>query len=149
MAASNPGSVFQRAMVNMKKYEYLEHPADLKICAYGKTLPELFINAALAMTNFLFEVKETKIQKTKTVQMEADNLEDLLINWLAEILYLSDTNHQACVEFKIKTFDEKKIVAEVGMISAEAKDDIKAVTYSELNINKIDEGWKAIFVCDT
>jgi len=133
----------------MKKYEYLEHPADLKICAYGKTLPELFINAALAMTNFLYEIKETQIAKTETVQVKADNLEDLLINWLAEILYLSDTNYLACVDFKIKTFDEKKIIAEVGMTSAEAKDDIKAVTYSELKVKKIDDGWEAVFVCDT
>lgn len=132
----------------MKKYEYLEHPADLKIRAVGKKLPELFINAARAITNFLYEVGETKIIKTQTVEVSADNLENLLMNWLAEILYLSDANHLACIDFKALSMDEKKFVAEVGMTQASPKDDIKAITYSELRVQKIDDCWEAVFVCD-
>jgi len=132
----------------MKKYEYLEHPADLKIRAFGKTRSELFVNAARSITNFLYEVKETKITKTEIVEVTADNLENLLMNWLAEILYLSDANHLACVNFKVLSMDEKKIVAEVGMTQASPKDDIKAITYSELKVKKVDDIWEAIFVCD-
>ncbi|MGD9153157.1 MAG: archease [Gammaproteobacteria bacterium] len=132
----------------MKKYEYLEHPADLKVRAFGKTLPKLFINAACAITNFLYEVEETQVTKTEKVQVEANNLEDLFINWLTEILYLSDTNHLACVNFEIESFDEKRLVIDVGMISAAAKDDIKAITYSELRVKKNNDIWEAVFVCD-
>lgn len=132
----------------MKKYEYLEHPADIKIRAFGETLPKLFINAACAVTNFLYEVKETQVTKTEKVQVEAANLEDLFINWLTEILYLSDANHLACVNFEIKTFDEKRILVGVGMVAAVAKDDIKAITYSELSVKKTNDHWEAIFVCD-
>ncbi|MGD9107796.1 MAG: archease [Gammaproteobacteria bacterium] len=133
----------------MKKYEYLEHPADLKIRAFGETLPKLFINAACAVTNFLYEVvEEAQVTKTEKVQVEAANLEDLFINWLTEILYLSDANHLACVNFEIETFAEKKLVADVGMISATAKDDIKAITYSELSVKKTNDIWEAVFVCD-
>jgi SHS2 domain-containing protein len=132
----------------MKKFEYLEHPADLKVRAFGKTLAELFINAAQALTNFLYEVKEAQIIKTEIIEISADNLENLLMNWLAEILYLSDANHLACVDFKITSMDEKKIMAEVGMTKALPKDDIKAITYSELSVKKVDGGWEAVFVCD-
>lgn len=132
----------------MKKYEYLDHPADLKIRAFGKTLPKLFINAAFAITNFLYKVEGNQVIATEKVQIEAVNLEDLFINWLTEILYLSDANHLACVNFEMKAFDEKKLVADIGMISATAKDDIKAITYSELSVKKNNDIWEAIFVCD-
>jgi SHS2 domain-containing protein len=44
--------------------------------------------------------------------------------------------------------DEKKAMMEIGMAQASPKDDIKAITYSELKVKKIDDGWEAIFVCD-
>lgn len=132
----------------MKKYEYLEHPADLKIRAFGKTLSELFVNCARAITDFLYEVNTAKIIKTEIIEVTADNLENLLMNWLAEILYLSDANHLACVDFNISSMDGKKITAKVGMVQASPKDDIKAITYSELSVKKTDNHWEAVFVCD-
>ncbi|PIR90405.1 hypothetical protein COU04_00035, partial [bacterium (Candidatus Gribaldobacteria) CG10_big_fil_rev_8_21_14_0_10_33_41] len=36
-----------------KKYEILEHKADLKIRAFGKTKQELFLNMLLGMTSGL------------------------------------------------------------------------------------------------
>ena len=38
-----------------KQYEYLEHTADVKFLAYGKTLEEVFENAALAMFNVMID----------------------------------------------------------------------------------------------
>ena len=37
----------------MKKYEILPHPAELRLRIYGKTLEELFINAAFALAETL------------------------------------------------------------------------------------------------
>lgn len=132
----------------MKKYEYLEHPADLKIRAFGGTLSELFINSALAITNFLYKIEKTTEVKIEIIELHADGVENLLVNWLAEILFLSDANHLACVDFKIKNFTETKLTAEICMAQAYPKDDIKAITYSELAVNKTAAGWEAIFVCD-
>ena len=41
-----------------KQYEYLEHTADVKFLAYGKTLEEVFENAALAMFNVMIDTEK-------------------------------------------------------------------------------------------
>ena len=41
-----------------KKYEYLEHTADIKFLAYGETVEEVFENAALAMFNVIIDTEK-------------------------------------------------------------------------------------------
>jgi SHS2 domain-containing protein len=132
----------------MEKYEFLEHPADLKIRSFGKDLPELFINSALGMMDFLYGKVEKNYIQTEHVAVTADNLESLLIDWLAELLYLSDTNKRVYLDYKILEFSKTKIVADIGSQNAVAKDDIKAVTYHELSIIQQPKGWEATVVYD-
>jgi len=132
----------------MEKYEFLEHPADLKIRSFGKDLPELFVNSVLGMMDFLYGKVEKNYIQTERVEVAADNLESLLVDWLAEILYLSDTNKRAYLDYKILEFTKTKIVADIGSQMAMAKDDIKAVTYHELAIVHLPEGWEATVVYD-
>ena len=47
----------------MEKYKFLEHTADLKVQAFGKTLEEVFINSALAMKQAIAEDIKVKAQK--------------------------------------------------------------------------------------
>jgi SHS2 domain-containing protein len=133
----------------MQKYQFLDHPSDIKLRAFGKDLPELFINAASGMNFFLYgSFPNTVIKITHKIIIEADNLESLLIDWLGEILWLTNTKHGACVDYQIKEFAEKKIVAKVVLKPATAKDDIKAVTYHELKIAQADGQWVAEIVFD-
>jgi len=137
-----------------KKYEILEHPAELRLKIYGKTLEELFSNAAEAMAQILsaeaakFEIKNQK-SKIK-IKIESIDLNSLLVDFLSEILAKSQINkciylisdikidvscfmfHAFCVGYPIERFGE----------------DIKAVTYQDLNIQKIDGIWQTILVFD-
>ncbi len=139
-------------IVNMKKYEFLEHPADLKIRAFGWDLTELFTNAALAMMEFLYGKNicrdAPRRVSTEMISTQSRDLSSLLVDWLSEILYLSDTNNRAYTEFKINKISETKIEAEVGSYPAKAIEDIKAVTYNELKIEKQDGLWVAEVVFD-
>ena len=132
----------------MKTFEFLEHPADIKIRAFGKDLQEVFINSALGMMEFLFDKPKMIPDKKETIEASAENVESLLVNWLAEILALSNIHKRIFVNFAIKEFSETKIVAEVTSARAVAIDDIKAVTYSELAIKKMDDKWIANVVYD-
>ncbi len=132
----------------MKKYEFLEHPSELKIRSFGKDLPEVFVNSALAMMEFLFgKVSKNKIQH-EWIEVEADNLESLLIDWLADILYLSNSKKRIYLDYKVLEFSNHKIVADIGSQKALAKDEIKAVTYHELSISKQNGLWQATVVYD-
>ena len=138
----------------MKKYETLEHPADIKIRAFGRDLAEVFVNAALGMMEFLYgknicgDSPKMRNISTEVIKIKSRDLESLLVDWLSEILYLSDANNSAYVEFKINKISETEIEAEVGSCPVKAIEDIKAVTYNELKIEKRDDGWVAEVVLD-
>jgi SHS2 domain-containing protein len=133
----------------MKKYEFLEHPADIKIRAFGKDLPEVFINAALGMMSFLYaKQKNQEILSKQKIIITAENLESLLVNWLSELLWLSDTKHVVISDYRIKNLSPNKISASVSLIKAKAKEDIKAVTYNDLLITKKKNFWVAEIVFD-
>lgn len=131
------------------KYEILEHPADLKIRAYGKDLGGVFINMALAMMEFIYGRKVKKEGGEKeAIMAKGDDQESLLVNWLSEILYLSVTNKRAFADFKILELENNFVKAEAFAFKAVAADDIKAVTYNGLKIEKMVDGWAAEVVFD-
>lgn len=133
------------------EFEFLDHPADIKIHAYGKTLPALFTNAAKGMTFYLFGEQTSSQTNTISEYIDVSGIDrySLFVNFLSEILYLSVSNKAACVEINIYSYeDDQRIRAEIILMEAEAIHEIKAVTYSELVIKQTKKDWQAIFVCD-
>lgn len=72
------------------KFKFLEHTADIKFQAFGNSVEEVFENSALAMFSAMHEgkVKETK---KKMIEVKGDDLENLLYNFLEELLFLFDS----------------------------------------------------------
>lgn len=134
----------------MKKYEFLEHPSDIKIRAFGSDLPEMFVNAALGMMAFLYGDASSipSSKKSHKIQIESSNLESSLVDWLSEILWLSDTKHCVCTNIQIIEFGDNKIIADVFFVEATANDDIKAVTYHDLKVEKVGNKWISEVVFD-
>jgi SHS2 domain-containing protein len=69
-------------------YQPLSHTGDLGMLVYGRDLPELFAHAAWAMFDLMSDATTMRPQQTVTVSVEATDLEDLLVRWLNELLYL-------------------------------------------------------------
>lgn len=134
----------------MQPFKFLSHPADIKLKVYGNDLVELFSNAAKGMMSFIYgpEAQCSSFSDYKKIDLKADNSISLLHDWLAELLYLSNTNYRLYADYKISKCDETNIIAEVGSCAAQAEDDIKAVTYSEISIKRIKNKWEAIIVFD-
>ncbi|MBU4501596.1 MAG: archease [Nanoarchaeota archaeon] len=129
------------------KYKFLEHTADTKFQAFGKTLEESFSNAAIAMFEVLLETKKVKKKITKKIKVEAQDKEGLLYKWLEELLFLLDTDFFVIHNVKNMEIKQKGkkylLVAEVegdtykdeyGMHGS-----VKAVTYNEMFV-KEEEG---------
>ena len=120
----------------MKKYEILEHRADLKIKAFGENKEELFENAMIGMfegARYQGEGKEIK----KEIKVSSPDLFSLLVDFLSEILYLSEVNHQVYYQIQFKKFTEKNI--EGILLGEELKRigvAIKGVTYHDLDIHQ-------------
>src|ERR1043166_5325719 len=75
-------------------YEFFEHTADIGVHVFGATLPELFVNAARAMYAALGELQKSEIRSQRSVALRAESVEDLLHDWLGELLYEVEANHR-------------------------------------------------------
>jgi len=71
-------------------FEILEHPADVGFLAYGKTLTELFENAALAMCSLACAQEKIEEHERREILATGTDLESLLYSWLTEILAVAD-----------------------------------------------------------
>lgn len=144
----------------MKKYEILEHTADLKIRAFGKTKEELFLNMAQGMQAALRPKIKNKIsppkagpplvEKIKIIKVKSANLETLLVDFLSEILYLIQVNKEVYDEIKFLKFSDAEIKTEISGKTVESfGEDIKGVTYHDLEIKKNQLGiWQATVLFD-
>jgi SHS2 domain-containing protein len=139
----------------MKRYEFIEHTADIAIKIFGATYEELFVNAAYALFDLM--VDEVPSNGTgKDIALEMDTLEDLLIGWLNELIslffaekFLPRTinirllryNHQERIEANLEGLDFDPYVNKIKL-------EIKAATYHNVNIVKTSGGYEVVVIFD-
>ena len=128
-----------------KRFEFLEHTADLYIAAYGRSLEESFENAACATFEGMTDLEKVQPLQKDTVEVEGYDEQALLYNWLEALLIKFDITGNLYSRFKIsiiekttqgfklkahiwgEPFNPKKHVSKVG---------VKAVTYHRMKIDK-------------
>jgi SHS2 domain-containing protein len=139
------------------KYRFIENVALADICyeAYGKNLNELFENAALAIFELSAELKSVGDKEKIDVEIEHKNLDNLLYDFLSEILFLKDSKYIVFrkVKVDIKEGKPNKLKATLfgeGIDSKKQKleNDIKAITMHMFELKKLAKGWKARVVVD-
>jgi len=124
----------------MKAYEIIEHTADIGIKAFGKSLAEAFENAAKGMFDIITDNSEIESIGQYDIELEAPDLEQLLVDWLSELLFLNSSQNLVFGFFKIDLDSKKKhIFAHVfGEKYTTTKHrigtEIKAVTYHMLKV---------------
>lgn len=135
-------------------WEFFEHTADIGVRIYGATLPELFVNAARAMYAALGELKKTDTGKQKSIELHAGSVEDLLHDWLAELLFEVEANRALYDEFDIQQVGPRTLRGELrgGLIDfaqSQTNEEIKAVTYHQLRVEQLADGrWRANVIFD-
>ena len=126
----------------MEKYEFIDHTADIVVKAKGKNVEECFENAAKAMFDVITDGSEIESVGQYKIKLEADDSEQLLVDWLSELLYLNSAKNLVFGFFKVTLEDyNKKLTATVfgekfDFSKHKAGSEIKAVTYHMLEIRK-------------
>jgi len=136
----------------MKTFKFLEHTADIKFRAFGKSIEEAFSNSALAMFNSMYKEK-IKEEKEIEISVEGHDLISLLYNFLEELIfYLDSENFFLSIIKEIKIDKEKfKLSAKLGGDNAENYKiglDVKAITYSDMQVLEKDKKWLTQVVLD-
>jgi len=136
-----------------KRYEQFSHTADIGVRVFGKTLKELFENAAFAMFDILADLEGLKGEITQDFELTASNHEELLISWLDELLYNFYAKNIIFYKFEVEELSEDVVRAKAfGRSVSEnrnrLKTEIKAATYYNLKIIKKDDYYEVDIIFD-
>ncbi len=125
----------------MKRYELIEHTADLGIRVWGKDLNSLFLNASIGMYSLIADIKKVSPKQQFNIELKADDKDELLKDWLSELLYYFNVKSTLLSKFSIEYIDDKHIKSRVSgeKINEDKhilRHEIKAVTYHNLRIEE-------------
>jgi SHS2 domain-containing protein len=129
-------------------FELLEHPADIGFRARGENLRELFANCAHALVFLVLDPSNIQPAHQFPLSAEGNDYESLMVNWLNEVLYYTDSRRIAFAAFRILKLDESRIEC---LARGEPRDPerhppkvvVKAVTYHQLKVFPTADGWTA------
>lgn len=115
--------------------------------ATGVTLEELFANAAHGLREMIFGVLPPEPEQTNLrISLEGIDVEELLVSWLNEILYIFEIQHFVPAHFQVIKVESTRMSAIVsGRIleknQLSVQREVKAVTYHQLILKKTGGGW--------
>ncbi len=134
-------------------FEVLEHTADVGLRVYGRSLPELFANAGLGL--MALAVEEQAIQPKERLSLAASgaDAEEMLVNWLSEILYFVDAEGWLFCRFSIHRMEDNALQGEGygerrDPASRSRAVAVKAVTYHQISVSRSGDGWEAVVYFD-
>ncbi len=133
-----------------KRYDYFNHKADVGIIGIGTTLQEAFEQAAKAMFNLMYDVEKVKPLEEIKIECEANNSEELFVEWLNALLAQASIHELALREFQVTQIEKSQLL---GCAKGEpldpqrhnVKTEVKAATYAMLKVEE--EGEKYIAQC--
>ena len=139
--------------MHKKKYELVDHTADVGLRIFGASPAELFQNAGYALFDVITDIATVTPRHRRRFRLERDCLEELLVEWLGSLLYVFDTELVLFSSFSVLEMNEKTLVADAGgeaLREAEhiIKTPVKAITYHCLRIEEQSGIWTATVILD-
>ena len=134
----------------MKRFELIEHTADMGLAAYGETLAEAFANAAFGMFSIIAELDAVREVETRRLEISEEDMEGMLFEWLNSLLYYFDVEMLLFKRFDIMEFGEGRLVAECfgekhDPSRHRLKTGVKSATFYMLEVDRAKKRVQVIF----
>jgi len=134
-------------------YETFEHTADMGLRARAGDLDSLFAEAAKALFSVIVvNLGDVRALDSFPIELQADRYDDLLHDWLAELLYLFDARHVLLSEFDVAVAGRRLRATARGEPldprRHELDGEVKAITYHGLKVQRQEDGWLAEVIVD-
>lgn len=152
----------RKAKEPSKKFEILEQTPDIKLKVFGSSPKELFKNTLYAMGYIQKPeaVEQSTVGKiigtirgkrvSEDFLIESMDYNTLLIDFLAEVLSISDSHNAVFFDVKFKDFSELKIEGKIyGVKVDDFSQSIKEAAYSDVDIKEAEPGkWESLLTLD-
>ena len=159
-----------------EKYKLIDHTADIGIEIFGDDLAGLFANGGYALFDIITDLSLVREKVLKNISISGRDLEEMMHNWLGELLYVFDTEDFIAKKINIKSIETSfnaltsgidipvqgmgSEKGEYGNLKADIWGEkydpnlhvinsaIKAVTYHKFEVVREDNGWRCKVVLD-
>lgn len=135
------------------RIEILAHTADIKIRVISDSLRGLFQLSLQSLNQLLSGDSKSPKDKgeiKKDIELESRDTTSLLIDFLSEVLTLSQIHKAIFFDFKINNITEHEVSGTLSGSRVKVfSEDVKAVTYHEANVKVNEQGdWETLIVFD-
>lgn len=135
-------------MENQQKYRLTTRQSELAVKVLGNSQVNLFANSAFALFDVMTEVEKIDIKERMPLEVEGTDRDDLLVNWMRELLYLYQGSGYLLREFHIREAKDTIVKAEVcgekiDPDRHEIKREIVGVAYHQSRMQKTGDQWTA------
>ena len=134
-------------------YRTIEHTADIGIEVLAPTCSDIFVQSALALFDLMFGIDSIGEGLERPIRVEGDNVEELLVAWLNDLLYIYAVDGMVFSGFTDVRLEEGAFSATgLGETFRQEKhcvvSEIKAATYHGISVAPEGDGWKARVIFD-
>ena len=136
------------------RYEPLEHTSEAGVIARGATLAAAFENAAEGMYALMLDLAGVAEREERAIEISGDSNRALLVDWLLELLFLTETQGLVFRRFQIDALSERSLRAHAWGEPFDAERHrsnnvaVKAVTQHLLEIGREDGGYRVQVLFD-
>lgn len=135
------------------RYRIIDHTADIGLHVSGADPSELFRTCALAMFAVITDAQSLRAANTLELVVEGADWPDLLVNWLREVLFLWSGRELLVQGVDVIEINSARLRATVAVDPFDPKrhvieTEIKAVTYHQVEVNRLLTGWEAKIILD-
>lgn len=122
----------------------LAHTADYAVEVTGADSRSLFANAALAMFGYQDVEYDRAVTLARSVVVQADGYEELLIAWLNRLLLWQEAAGEMFNRFEIHELTERGLRGVAyGYPGSPSHTAVKAATFHDLTVQQTESGWRA------
>ena len=127
----------------MGSFEIIEHTADVGIVARGATLAELFEQAARGLADISGTWTPGAPEKTVQIDLDARDLEALMVDWLNELMYLQEIHDAHYASVDVTEMSEGRLQATIGLSTGKewTGTAVKAATFHKLLVERRSDEW--------
>ncbi|HWE37508.1 MAG TPA: archease [Isosphaeraceae bacterium] len=139
----------------MGTIETFDHTADVGLRVRAGDLDDLFRTAAEGVFDYIVANRDAvRVVETESVELGDDDPAELLVAWLNELIFRSETRHRLYTRFDVALADDVRSLR--ATIGGEPIDrdrhvldhEVKAVTHHALSLGREGDGWIAELILD-
>jgi len=136
-------------MEKSKKYRLTKHQSEIAVRVTGDSQADLFANSAVALFDVMMaDMEKIESKERLPFEVEGTDRDDLMVNWVRELLYLYQGSGYLLREFLIRDVKDTVVRGEVAGEKIdpdrhEIKQEIAGVAFHKSRMEKTGNQWTA------